>query len=210
MSRRRLADAPAPAAPVGQPVLLGSRRATIALAVACLLMVGFAVYAVHVATKKTTGTFPITPVPTALPRGSTAPSFDIPHLGGGGTVSLTEAAGRPVVINFFASWCSDCRAELSAFATASRHAGAKVAFVGVDTFDSAPGTAESLLRHAGDAYPVGTDHSGAVAARYRIPNGLPVTYFLDSAHQVVGEALGQQTASDLEHWVALIERPRRR
>jgi thiol-disulfide isomerase/thioredoxin len=57
------------------------------------------------------------PPPPTLKAGTTAPAFSLPSLGGGDTVSLAAFRGTPIIVNFFASWCPDCRAELDAMAT---------------------------------------------------------------------------------------------
>ena len=61
-------------------------------------------------------TFP-DPPPPAITEGKQAPGFDLARLGGGPDVDLSGFLGKPVILNFFASWCPDCQAELSAIAT---------------------------------------------------------------------------------------------
>jgi cytochrome c biogenesis protein CcmG, thiol:disulfide interchange protein DsbE len=141
----------------------------------------------------------------ALGRDAPAPDFTLPRLGGGEPVTISAFKGKPVVLNFFASWCSDCTAELKAFATASRALSGKVDFLGVDSTDSSPATALSLLRAAGDSYPVGVDGYGQVMFRYLVI-GLPETFFVDASGKVVGEATGSQSAEQLEQGAALAER----
>lgn len=141
-------------------------------------------------------------VPPALARGARAPAFTLPRLGGGAPVSLAAAGKRPVVINFFASWCPDCKSELHAFAVAWRDLRDHVSFLAVDTNDSDPAAAERLLAAAGDAYPAGFDPRAAVAQQYLV-TGLPMTVFVDGAGRVVNVALGAQSTAQLEHWAAV-------
>lgn len=106
-----------------------------------------------------------------------------------------------MVLNFFASWCPNCRAELKAFATVSRAAGGRVDFIGVDTNDSSPAQAISLLRAAGATYPVGVDPNAAVAnARYLV-EALPATVFVSASGHIVGQVFGPQTTKTLTQWV---------
>lgn len=138
-------------------------------------------------------------VPAGLPKGARAPAFDLPRLGGGDRVTLAGFAGHPLVINFFASDCTDCTAELAAFAAAWRDLRGHVGFVGIDSADPAPDSARKLLAAAGDGYPVGYDRYAQTSYAYLVP-GLPMTVFVDPAGRVVDVALGSQTAAEVEHW----------
>jgi cytochrome c biogenesis protein CcmG/thiol:disulfide interchange protein DsbE len=147
------------------------------------------------------------PPPPTLKAGTTAPAFSLPALGGGDVVSLGAFRGTPVIVNFFASWCQDCRAELDAMATVARRNAGHIAVVGVDSNESSEATASQLLTAARATYPVGLDNSANVATKYLI-SALPVSYFVNASGQVVGAALGPQTVTSLEHWVARLERGR--
>lgn len=149
------------------------------------------------------------PGPPPLPKlkeGKVMPAFDLPSLRGAGSVSSSSLGGRPVVVNFFASWCPDCSRELSAFASVSAAAGRKVAFVGIDTNDTAPKEALRLLRKAGDHYPVGVDAKATIASDYQV-EGLPTTFFVNSSGHIVGEVFGAQSKATLLRWVHRLETP---
>ena len=145
------------------------------------------------------------PPPPTLKPGTTAPAFSLPALSGSDAVSLAAFRGKPVIVNFFASWCPDCRAELGAMATVARSSAGHVAVVGVDSNESSNAAAVRLLTAAHATYPVGLDPNAKVATQYLI-NALPVTYFVNADGNVVGAALGPQTFASLEHWVARLER----
>jgi len=133
---------------------------------------------------------------------TTAQRWVLPRLGASGKVSLASLHGRPVVVNFFASWCAACAAELDAFATVAKQHASKVVFLGVDTNDADHHAAISLLAHAGARYPVVVDTSSlTMTTAYGIAN-LPVTFFLDARHRVVREVLGAQSAAQLRANVA--------
>lgn len=140
-----------------------------------------------------------------LAAGKTAPGFSLPRLGGGAPVSLSADRGHPVVLNFFASWCSNCRAELSAFATVSKAPPAGIEFLGVDTNDHNPSKARSLLRTAGDHYPVGVDPNASVANGKYLVEALPVTVFITSRGRIAGEVFGTQSVHSLEPWLHKLE-----
>jgi peroxiredoxin len=141
------------------------------------------------------------PPPPVLRAGTSAPDFSLPALQGGSPVSLSTLRGKPVIVNFFASWCRDCRAELGAVAQVAKATSGRLTVVGVDSNETSVTTARQLLTAAGATYPVGVDAQATVASQYLI-QALPVTYFLNASGQVVGVALGPQSVSSLEHWVA--------
>lgn len=141
-----------------------------------------------------------------LASGVEAPGFSLARLGGGAPVSLSSFRGHPVVLNFFASWCPDCRAELHAFATVSNGSHGDVRFVAVDTNDPNTAKALALLRRAGDRYPTGIDPHATVAnSRYYI-EALPVTVFIRADGRIGGEAFGAQTVTSLRSWVRALEK----
>lgn len=125
-----------------------------------------------------------------------APAFRLPLLGGGGApLDLSSLGGHPVVINFWASSCLDCRAELAAFAQAAKQA-PDVRFIGVDVADPSLSTAIALARQAGITYPVVTDSSGHTAATYQVSD-LPTTVFLAPDGKVVVRHPGTLTTENL-------------
>jgi cytochrome c biogenesis protein CcmG, thiol:disulfide interchange protein DsbE len=148
------------------------------------------------------GTGPGSQSGRAVPIGSVAPSFVLPSLNGGTPVSL-DALGpdrhRPVVLNFFASWCVPCRQETPLLASVARSEQRKhsaIQFIGVDVGDP-PSAAKAFVQQAGVTYPVGVDADLRVTAgRYGL-NGEPQTFFLDSSGHVVVHKLGQLDRSEL-------------
>jgi len=174
---------------------------------AALALVGFIVFVVvrgpsHSAPD--TATLKVPP-PTLLKVGRSAPLFSLPNLHGGSAVALTSFRGTPVILNFFASWCPNCRTELSAMAeVAVRNAG-RVAVVGVDSNDSSTAAATQALASAHADFPVAVDAHARVATQYLL-SALPVTYFLNAQGRIVGAALGAQTVTSLQRWVERLER----
>lgn len=182
---------------------LWSHRWTRALSVGVsVALVGVIAYAVVAATttpsSPASGTFPKVPAPSALGKGHAAPTFDLTRLGGGSRVAL-DATKLPTIVNFFASWCHDCVAELHAFGTVSNGARG-VRFVGIDSLDPSPNTTLRLLHNAHISYSIGVDRNGNVANSYLI-SALPVTFFVARSGVVVGELFGTATVGALDHWV---------
>ncbi|MDA8039897.1 MAG: TlpA disulfide reductase family protein [Actinomycetota bacterium] len=126
-----------------------------------------------------------------------APALRLPRLGGGATVTLTGLGKRPIVVNFFASWCTACQAELKAVAQVADEG--RVSFVGVDTNETSYGAALKMLQRVGARYPVGIGGT-TQADEYRAP-GLPTTVFINAKGRVVAMALGAVTRPQLDAWV---------
>ncbi len=128
-----------------------------------------------------------------------ASSFSVLALGhSGGRVSLAGYAGRPVLINFFASYCGPCKRETPMLAKFYRDHHGRVLIIGVDSMDE---TAAALrfTRAAGLSYPVGFDPAGSVAASYGII-AVPQTFMLNARHQIVRHIVGEVTPGELSSW----------
>lgn len=137
-----------------------------------------------------------------------AKSFSVPELGhAGATVSLAGYAGRPVIVNFFASWCGPCRRETPMLAHfyASQHG--RVVVLGIDANDETP-AALRFTAKAGVTYPVGTDpFPSPVTTSYGV-YALPQTFFLNAQHRIVFKVMGAVTSSKLARGVALMNQDR--
>jgi thiol-disulfide isomerase/thioredoxin len=106
----------------------------------------------------------------------------------GQSVNLAAYAGKPIVLNMWASWCTGCYAEARALAHFERtHPQAQV--VGVDIQDTRA-AAKAFYRRFGWQHPSIFDKQGVIAARFGL-HGLPATLFLNRRHQVVAKILGE-------------------
>jgi cytochrome c biogenesis protein CcmG/thiol:disulfide interchange protein DsbE len=125
-----------------------------------------------------------------------APAFSLPSLHGGGTVTLASMAGRPIVLNFWATTCHICTKETPALASVARTVHGKIAFLGIDTADSR-GPAIKFADRYDVPYPMAFDPTAKVGAAYRVI-GLPITFFLSpSGKKILGENIGALTAARL-------------
>jgi cytochrome c biogenesis protein CcmG/thiol:disulfide interchange protein DsbE len=130
--------------------------------------------------------------------------FDLPTLDGTGRVRLADFKGRPVVVNFFASWCGPCQQELPDLAAAARKLTGRVAFVAVNAKElSAPagialarskGLAEAGVTLARD---VGGQGGSGLHDSYEVRNAMPVNAFYDAAGKLRFVAPGQLTPERL-------------
>jgi cytochrome c biogenesis protein CcmG, thiol:disulfide interchange protein DsbE len=131
-----------------------------------------------------------------------APAFSLPVLGHSGQqVALSDYAGRPLIVNFFASWCEPCQQETPLLARFYRTEHAKVAIVGLDENDVV-GSAVSFTRKEGVGYPVGFDPEVIAASAYGVA-GLPQTFFLNAKHRIVDRVFGAVTLADINRGIAL-------
>jgi cytochrome c biogenesis protein CcmG, thiol:disulfide interchange protein DsbE len=141
-----------------------------------------------------------------VPIGSVAPAFTLPSLTGGPPVDLYvlgRDAHRPVVLNFFASWCTPCQKEtplLARSADAERAKGSVVRFVGVDVADQ-HANAIAFVDSSGITYPVATDADLTVTSGLYGLNGEPNTFFIDASGDVVGHVIGAVTPAQLQGWL---------
>jgi thiol-disulfide isomerase/thioredoxin len=139
----------------------------------------------------------------ARPAPVAAPAFSLPLLGdeSGQQVALSKYQGKPLIVNFFASWCEPCKTETPLLAKFYRTAKSPVALVGLDENDTV-GNATSFTRADGVSYPVGWDPQFAVASAYGV-SALPQTFFLNARHQIVDRVFGAVTLASLNHGIAL-------
>jgi cytochrome c biogenesis protein CcmG/thiol:disulfide interchange protein DsbE len=111
-------------------------------------------------------------------------------------VALSDFRGRPVVVNFWASWCVPCRKEMPALEAVYEKVKDRIAFVGVNHRD-ARGDALAFLRETRVRYPVGFDPDGNTATAYGLV-GIPTTIFIDESGREVERSLGKLSQDELQ------------
>lgn len=136
--------------------------------------------------------------PRALPsvlEGKPAPSFALETLDGE-KVSLADLRGSPVVLNFWATWCTPCLQEHPLLLEAARRYTSRgVTFLGV-LYGDEPPAARTYLKKHGSAYPTLLDPAHRTAIDYGV-GGVPETFFIDRNGQVVLKVSGPVTPDTL-------------
>jgi thiol-disulfide isomerase/thioredoxin len=135
--------------------------------------------------------------------GHAGPAFDLAALNDpAGHVALASYAGKPVIVNFFASWCGPCRTETPLLAQYYSSHHDAVHMIGVDANDSRT-AALAFTKKYGVSYPVGSDPAATTAGAYGVV-AMPQTYFLNAQHKVVDHVYGKVTAGSLAQGVKLM------
>jgi cytochrome c biogenesis protein CcmG/thiol:disulfide interchange protein DsbE len=140
---------------------------------------------------------------SAAPADQPGHAFTVSALGKTGQpVSLSQYPGRPVILNFWASWCEPCQKETPLLARWYKQQDGRVALLGLDENDSAA-NALAFARAKGVSYPLGFDPNTIVASDYHV-GALPQTLFLDARHRIVDHVAGALTQADLDKGLRLM------
>ena len=138
-------------------------------------------------------------VPSPL-IGRPAPDFQVGDLNGEQKFSLSEFKGIPIVLNFWASWCAECRTEAVILENFFQKYGVnnkQLVMIGIAIQDS-PKNAKAFARHFGKTYLLGLDdYAGNIALDYGI-YGVPETFFIDPDGNIFHKTIGMVTTELLE------------
>lgn len=144
---------------------------------------------------------------TSAPESNGTPAPDITVLNSDGEeVKLSDFFGKPIVLNFWASWCPPCKAELPDFDEACKAYEGKVTFLMINLTDGQRETVEvakSFIEEKGYTFPVYFDTKYEASYKYGI-SSIPQTFFLDANGNVVAQATGMITAAQLEQGIGMI------
>ena len=131
--------------------------------------------------------------------GDTAPNFWL-QLEDGRYVRLSDLKGKPVVINFWATWCPPCRAEMPEFVKTA--ADEDLVVLAVNDGEDRKAV-EEFAAAFGMEMPVVLDRNGLLNERYLV-QGLPTTYFIDRQGKLSSMVVGQITPEALDARLAAI------
>lgn len=138
------------------------------------------------------------------PVGQRAPDFTLPALDGS-SYTLSDIHDRPVLINFWATWCAPCRSEMPVIEAAYQaHKSNGLIVLAVDVEEN-PEVAEAFAGWLGITFPVLDDGSGEISRRYRV-TALPTSFFVDVDGVVRAWQAGAMNEAVLDQHLAAILR----
>lgn len=148
--------------------------------------------------------------PTTLPTQPTtlanlAPDFTVYNTDQV-AVSLSDFIGKPVVLNFWASWCNPCKSEMPAFQAIYETYGQDVQFLMVNLTDGTYETqlsATTFIQQQGYTFPIFFDSYYSAVGAYNI-SSIPATFFIDAEGCLVAQASGRINAFQLQTYIQKI------
>jgi cytochrome c biogenesis protein CcmG/thiol:disulfide interchange protein DsbE len=136
-------------------------------------------------------------------RGQSAPDFQLVDLRTGKNVQLSDFRGKAVVLNFWATWCPPCKAEIPWFEAYQNQYGPQgLQVIGIAMDDAGK---DVILKFAGDMrinYLV-LQGTNKVADDYGGVEGLPTTFYIGRDGRVVARAIGEPSRGDIEDNIKL-------
>ena len=139
------------------------------------------------------------------PKVIKAPDFHV-YDKDGNTVHLSNFFGKPIVLNFWASWCGPCQSEMPDFNDKHRELDGDVHFVMVNMTDGGRETissASAFIEKNGYSFPVFFDTTGEAAATYGAYS-LPTSFFINAEGHIIAQAVGAINASTLQRGIDMI------
>ena len=149
-----------------------------------------------------------TPVTTTAPKydnQTLAPDFTV-YDAAGNAVKLSDFRGKPVVLNFWASWCPPCKAEMPDFQKEFEAQGNHVQFLIINMTDGTQetvATASAYVAQQGYTFPVYYDTASSAAMAYGI-RSIPTTFFIDAQGYAVAQATGAIDRATLQKGIDMI------
>jgi len=143
-------------------------------------------------------------VPDPIERGSAAPGFELPRLGAEEPLSLESLRGRPVLVNFWATWCKPCEDEMPAMERLYRRLSDRGFELLAISVDEERAEVEAFRSRLAISFPILLDPAQAVSRRYQT-TGFPESFLVDASGRVVERYVGPREWDHPDH-VARIER----
>ena len=144
-------------------------------------------------------------VPTETQAPPVAPDFTV-YDREGNAVKLSDYAGKPIVLNFWASWCGPCQIEMPDFQEKFEALGEDIQFLMVNMTDGSRETvdiASAFIEEKGFTFPVLYDTDLDAANTYGAYS-LPTTYFIDSQGSAIARATGAIDGDTLQRGIDMI------
>jgi peroxiredoxin len=129
--------------------------------------------------------------------GNPAENFTLETVDGGSKISLRDFMGKPVVLNFWATWCGPCKEELPLFERMwNKFKDEDVVFIGVNVMDDRKNASE-FIKNTGITYTNLYDQPGEVSSKYKVV-ALPVTFFINKEGEIAVKNYGPFVGKDGE------------
>ena len=188
------------------------KKTVLVLLLAFVLLLGGA-YLLYTRLEGSVNTYQLSAQETRAPDGTAAsetpgpvpaPDFTV-YDEAGNEVRLSDYLGKPVVVNFWASWCGPCRMEMPEFQEKHLELGGEVQFLminmtgGRETVE----TARDFIAGKGYTFPVLYDTEGDAAVTYGA-YALPTTYFIDAEGYAIAQARGAINSETLQAGIDMI------
>lgn len=138
------------------------------------------------------------------PQRQMAPDFTV-YGGDGNPAALSDFFGKPIVLNFWASWCGPCKSEMPDFEQAYKELGGEIQFLmvnctgGRETLESA----KAFIADSGYTFPVYYDTDLDASMTYGT-SSIPMTFFIDEAGYLTAYAQGAISAEMLQQGIGMI------
>lgn len=124
----------------------------------------------------------------------------------GEEVALSSLIGKPIILNFWASWCGRCQSEMPDFQAAYEEYGDEIEFVMINLTDGGRETkevAQDFITENGYSFPVYYDISGEAGYAYQIAS-IPTTYFISKEGEIVASGQGALERKQIDEGIALL------
>ena len=119
---------------------------------------------------------------------------------------LSDFEGKPVVLNFWASWCGPCKSEMPDFEIAYQEYGEKIQFLMInmtDGYQETVSSANDFIKDKGYTFPVFYDSNLEAAKAYSVYS-IPATYFIDAEGYIIAWGSGALSAENLQEGINYI------
>jgi len=133
---------------------------------------------------------------TGLKQGNLAPDFELETLDGK-PVKLSDYRGKPVMLNFWATWCPECREELPAMKEFHEDSGMEILAVNLTKSEVTEENVRAVTKEEALAFPILMDRKLEVAKTYGV-SAIPSTYILDKEGRIHYKKLGGLTHKEMQ------------
>lgn len=125
----------------------------------------------------------------------------------GNTTALSDFVGKPVILNFWASWCSPCKSEMPDFDAACQQYGENIQFMMVNLTDGdreTVETAKAFIAESGYTFPLFFDTEYSASMAYGVTS-IPATYFINAEGNLVAYGIGPLNLDAIETGIGMMQ-----